>query len=130
VDNETRRQGLTSIKQWLWTGLAQEAQLLKELTFEKVEATSEDTIVVLRTLWERASDLAIDAETRIAFHANVLLSAMGGFRPGCLGKIRYRDILLSILRDPRDRSKMKHVSTISIKRNKMKDSLTISKSDK
>jgi hypothetical protein len=79
------------IKQWIWTGLAQEARLTKELTFEKVEATAYDVIMVLRTLWERAADLAIDAETRISFHANVLLSAIGGFRPGCLGKIRYKD---------------------------------------
>jgi hypothetical protein len=121
---------LTLIKQWIWTGLAQEAQLIKELTFEKVEATADDVIVVLRTLWERAADLAIDTETRIFFHANVLLSAMGGFGPGCLGKTRYKDFVLSVLRDPRDRSKMKHVATITIKRNKMKDSLTVSKADK
>src|SRR5438067_695808 len=90
---ETERQPhgvrLTLIEQWMWTGLAQEAQLLKELAFEKVEATADDVIVMLRTLWERAADLVIDAETRISFHANVLLFAMGGFRPGCLGKIRY-----------------------------------------
>ena len=101
------------IKQWLWTGLAHEAQLLKELTFEKIEATAEDVIVILRTPWERAADLAIDAETRISFHAKVLLSAMGGFRLGCLGKIRYKNFVLPILRDPRDRSKMKRESRMS-----------------
>jgi hypothetical protein len=122
--------GLTLIKQWVWRDLAQEAQLTKQLTFEKVEATADDVIVILRTLWERAADLAIDAETRISFHANVLLSAMGGFRPGCLDKVRYRDLVLSILRDPRDRSTMKHVSTITIQRNKLKDSLSASKDDR
>ena len=64
---------LTLIKQWMWTGLAQEAQLLEELTFEKAEVTAEDIIVILRTLWERAANLAINAETRVSFHANVLI---------------------------------------------------------
>jgi hypothetical protein len=82
----------------MWTDLAREAQLIKELTFEKLEATDEDVILILRTLWERAADLGIDPDTRISFHANVLLSAMAGFRPGCLGKMRYRDFVLSILR--------------------------------
>jgi hypothetical protein len=121
---------LTFTEQWMWTDLAREARLIKELTFEKLEATDKDVIVILRTLWERAADLGIDPDTRISFHANVLLSAMGGFRPGCLGDMRYKDFVLSILRDPRDRSKMKHAATITIKRNKIKDSLSVSKADK
>ena len=59
--------------------------LIKQLTFQKVEATAEDVLVILRTLYERAGDLRIDAKTRISFHANVLLAAEGGFRPGTLG---------------------------------------------
>lgn len=118
------------IEQWIWTELARESRLTKELTFEKVEATDKDVIVILRTLWERAADLGIDPDLRIAFHANVLLSAAGGFRPGCLRKIPYKDFVLSILRDPRDSSKMKHAATIAIKRNKIKDSLSFSKTDK
>ena len=110
--------------------LANEAKLTKTPTFEKLEATDKDGILILQTLWERAADLGIDAKTRISFHANVLLSAMGGFRPGCLGKVCYKDIGLSILRDPRRPLKMKHASTITIKRNKLKDSLSVSKSDK
>jgi hypothetical protein len=70
-------------------GLAIEVQppLIKQLTFQKVEAqaTAEDVLVILRTLYERAGDLGIDAKTRISFHANVLLAAEGGFRPGTLG---------------------------------------------
>jgi hypothetical protein len=70
---------------WIWSDLAAEHGLSKEITFEKLEATAEDTIILLRILWERAAELGIDMEERIAFHANVLLSAMGGFRPGCCG---------------------------------------------
>jgi hypothetical protein len=86
--------------------------------------------VILRTLGERAADLGTDAETRISFHADVLLSAMGGFRPGCLGKVCYKDIVLSILRNPQHPSKVKHAATVTIKRNKPKDSLSVSEADK
>ena len=86
--------------------------------------------MVLRTLWERAAELGIDTDTRVSFHADVLLSAMGGFRPGCLGKLCYRDVMLSIMRDPRDRAKMKHAATLTIGRNKMKDSLSYRRDDK
>lgn len=55
-------------------------------TFQKVEATAEYVLVILRTLYERAGDLGIDAKTRISFHANVLLAAESGFRPGTFGK--------------------------------------------
>jgi hypothetical protein len=59
--------------------------LIKQLTFQKVEATAEDVLVILRTLYEHAGDLGVDAKTQISFHANVLLAAEGGFRPGTLG---------------------------------------------
>jgi hypothetical protein len=98
--------------------------------FKKVEATDENIIVILRTLWERAADLRINPDLRITFYANVLLSAAGGFRPGYLRKILYKDFVLLILRDPRDNLKMKHAATIVIKRNKIKDSLSFSKIDK
>lgn len=58
--------------------------LIKHITFTKVKATADDVLVILRTLYERAADLGIDAKTRISFHANVLLAAEGGFRPGTL----------------------------------------------
>lgn len=38
----------------------------KEIAFEKLEATAEDVINIIRTLWERSAELGIDVETRIA----------------------------------------------------------------
>ncbi|KAF2277290.1 uncharacterized protein EI97DRAFT_441364 [Westerdykella ornata] len=113
------------ISKWVWSNLAAEHGLSKEITFEKLEATAEDAIIILRTLWERAAELEIDMKMRIAFHANVLLSAMGGFQPSTLGKVRYRDILLSVMRNPADTKMLKHASTITILRNKLKNSLHI-----
>jgi hypothetical protein len=88
VDNEARCQADFGQTVDVDRPCTRKPRLFKELTFEKVEATAEDVIVILRTpVGTRAADLAIDAETHISFHANVLLSAMGGFRPDCLGKI-------------------------------------------
>jgi len=109
--------------------LAVEANLSKQLTFKKLEATSEDVIVILRTLWERSAELGISIPSRIAFHANLLLSAMGGFRPGCLGKVYYKDVVLSVIRDPQDHTKRRYAATITVRRNKMKESLSIRKDD-
>lgn len=50
-----------------------------------MKPTTDNVLVILRTLYERAADLGIDAKTRISSHANVLLAAEGGFRPGTLG---------------------------------------------
>ena len=99
--------------------------LSKEIIFEKLEAIAEDIIIILCTLWERAAELGINMKTRIAFHANILLSAIGSFRPGTLGRVYYRDILLSVLRDLLDVTKLKHASTITIPRNKLKNSLRV-----
>ena len=118
------------ISLWLWDVLANEFQLTKENTFNKVEATTEDAVVVLRTLWERAAELGIDPESRLAFHANVLMSAMGGFRPGCLAKLRYKDVTITILRDPLNHSRVKYAATISIYWNRLEDSLSVRVSNK
>ena len=112
-------------QKWIWSDLAAEHGLAKEITFDKFEATAEDIIIVLCILWECAAELGIDMQIYIAFHANILLLAIGGFRPGTLGKIRYRDIFISILRDPMDHTKLKYVSTITIARSKLKNLLRV-----
>jgi hypothetical protein len=109
--------------------LAVEHQLTKQLTFEKVEATDADSLVILRTAWERAAELGIDPQSTISFLANVIQCVMVGFRPGCLDKVCYKDIALSIFGDPQNPSRMKYAATITIKRNKIKESLSASKAD-
>ena len=64
------------IEQWIWTDLTREAQLTKELTFEKLEATAEDVIVILRTLWERAADL-VNPLQALKVKEEVLMLAAG-----------------------------------------------------
>jgi hypothetical protein len=55
---------------------------------------------------------------------------MSGFRPGTLGKVRYKDVLLSVMHDPVDKETLKHAATITIPRNKLKNSLGASKANR
>jgi N-acetylmuramoyl-L-alanine amidase len=49
---------------------------------------------------------------------------MGGFRPGCLGKVRYRDIVMSVIQDLQDPMKKKYAATIMVRTNKVKESVS------
>ncbi|OIW22449.1 hypothetical protein CONLIGDRAFT_650562 [Coniochaeta ligniaria NRRL 30616] len=53
-----------------------------ESTYEKVEATAEDIIVVLLAIYNRAEDIYASQTTKISFHAAILPSATMGGRPG------------------------------------------------
>ena len=55
---------------------------------------------------------------------------MAGFRPGCLGKTYYRDIILLVIQDPQDYMKKKYMVTMTVKTNKTKESLLFSKTNK
>ncbi|KAI3400990.1 hypothetical protein diail_1198 [Diaporthe ilicicola] len=69
---------------------AEDMGLTREQTFVKKEATAEDIALVLRTLWTRAEDIPCDPVTRVSFHNTLLLGAIGGFRPGVLENLKYR----------------------------------------
>lgn len=76
----------TNYEQWIASILANELELNKKQTFIKVAATTTDILTILITLWNRAKDIACDRETRVAFHARILLASLGGFRRGTLDK--------------------------------------------
>lgn len=88
--------------QWIYSGLAKELGLKTELAFKKIEMTDEDCVVIANTLWERAPDIVCDPDTRLAFHAAFVMSALGGFRPGCLMRLLYRHVGIALVRDPED----------------------------
>lgn len=92
-----------------------------EPTYEKVEATAEDIIAILRTLWDRAEDIPASPLTRVCFHAVVLLSALGGFRPGAVLNLLYKDFTPAVVRDPDSLNKCKLMITVTVKRNKIKE---------
>jgi len=68
----------------------------------KVEATAEDIIIILKTLWERPGDIHCGLDTRLAFHAFLIMAGIGGFRPGCMMRLPYRQVSLYVARDPKD----------------------------
>lgn len=92
--------------------------LKREQTFEKVPATAEDITLYLDVLWRRAMDVRCSPKTRIAFHAVLLLSSIGGFRPGTLMQMPFSQVQLAVVRDPLDKSKTQLVATFTIYQNK------------
>ncbi|KAK3948663.1 hypothetical protein QBC32DRAFT_400768 [Pseudoneurospora amorphoporcata] len=79
--------------------LAQKFNLSCRQTFEKTEATTDDILLILSTLWERAVDIPCNPRCRIAFHILVLIGSIG-FRPGTYENMLYRQVKLLVVRDP------------------------------
>ncbi|KAI1093468.1 hypothetical protein F5B19DRAFT_482691 [Rostrohypoxylon terebratum] len=96
--------------------LAPEIGLETAPTYEKTEMASTDVDVALDTLWSCSNDIPCRPITRVSFHAMVLLAAIGGFRPG------------RRLRDPKSPARTKIIVTISIRRNKIKETSKTSRS--
>ncbi|KAK7448730.1 hypothetical protein Landi51_06406 [Colletotrichum acutatum] len=103
---------------WLREKLVDIMQLKREQTFEKVPATAEDITLYLDVLWRRAMDVRCSPKTRIAFHAVLLLSSIGGFRPGTLMQMPFSQVQLAVVRDPLDKSRTQLVATFTIYQNK------------
>jgi hypothetical protein len=99
------------------------------VTVDKIEVTEEDIVVILNTIWTRADAIPCEPDTRVSFHAVLLLAAIGGFRPTALMRIPYRQMHLAVVRDPEDRMKTRIVATIAIKIVKKKRSLRQPKDD-
>ncbi|KAH6847506.1 hypothetical protein B0I37DRAFT_354242 [Chaetomium sp. MPI-CAGE-AT-0009] len=81
--------------------LAEKYGLIREyeLTFKKVETTSDDLLVLLDTLWTRAEDVPCQPECRASLHFTLILAGFG-FRPGSVMRIRYKHVRLFVVRDP------------------------------
>lgn len=69
---QTQR-ALAYTTQWIATDLVDNNGLTRHQMFEKRQATAEDIILILSTLWKRAAD---------AFHSVLILCAISGFRIG------------------------------------------------
>ncbi|KAK4096774.1 hypothetical protein N658DRAFT_385760, partial [Parathielavia hyrcaniae] len=71
-------------------------------SYEKVEATAADFVVILTALYQRADDIPATPLTRVLVHHAVLQLGTGGFRPGCLENTLCKQFTISIVRDPDD----------------------------
>ncbi|KAH6653544.1 hypothetical protein BKA67DRAFT_323734 [Truncatella angustata] len=109
------------IVQWIFQELAPEIGLCTDPSYRKIEMTSTDVDVILTTLWSESHNIPCDPDTRVDFHAFILFAAIGGFRRGTILKVKYNQFRVAVVRDPEDRSRRKIVVTITIKRNKIKE---------
>lgn len=89
-------------------------KLCLEQSFEKVEATTEDVLLLLHTFWNKAADITCSAQDRVAFHSAVILLGLGGWRPMSVLIGTYRDIEIARVRDPENPEKAALVATITI----------------
>lgn len=90
----------------------------------KREATSDDVLLVLSTLWKRSSDIKIMPRTRVAFHGALLLAAIRGFRISVVAEVVYQQVKLALVRV---HGTARLVATITLQQNKRQE-LTIKKS--
>lgn len=110
--------------------LAKEFNLATDVMVEKVEATAEDVILILDTLWERADDIPCDDDVRLDFNAITVIAALTGCRPGVLGRLTFGQFRLAYVRDPRDRSRIRLVASIELERNKQRRATLLSSKPK
>lgn len=73
--------------------------LSRDQTFEEKEATAEDVALILQNLWQRADDIPCAPLSRVSFHAMLLLAASGGFRPGWVETVMYRQVSIQMVRN-------------------------------
>lgn len=109
------------IVRWIFLDLAIAKGLDTKPKYDKVEMTSTDIARVIRTLWIRANAIPCEPITRVSFHAILQLAGVGGFRPGTLENLRYRQFEVQVLRHPKEWTRSQVVITISINRNKIKE---------
>ncbi|KAK3342329.1 hypothetical protein B0H65DRAFT_540038 [Neurospora tetraspora] len=112
-----RRKPRREIIQWIQSTLAQKFNLTCKQTFEKTEATTDDVLLILSTLWERAVDIPCDPRHQLAFHTLVLIGGIG-FRPGTYENMLYQQVKLLVVRDP-DTKQPRLVAEITINQNKL-----------
>ncbi|KAG8162722.1 hypothetical protein KVR01_007200 [Diaporthe batatas] len=83
---------VSRIRKWIQDTLADKLNLTLHQTFEKKEATPDDIMMVINTIWNNPRDIDRDERLRVAFHSTILIGALGGFRPGAIECLKYKDI--------------------------------------
>ncbi|KAK4249283.1 hypothetical protein C7999DRAFT_12855, partial [Corynascus novoguineensis] len=89
--------------------------------YVKVEATAEDIIIILKTLYRRETDIPASPLTRVGFYHTLLDLAIGGHRPSCLEDTLYRQYTIAIIRDPNNPTRTRPIVIANINRNKIKE---------
>ncbi|KAM7197986.1 Protein of unknown function (DUF3435) domain containing protein [Rhypophila sp. PSN 637] len=85
------------VSDWIAGELTDKYNLNREQRAVKREATAEDIMMVLDTLWSRAADIPCEPRARVAFHSLVILSSLG-FREGVTINFCYKNVELQVVR--------------------------------
>ncbi|KAI3326529.1 hypothetical protein HD806DRAFT_410130 [Xylariaceae sp. AK1471] len=112
---------------WIFTELAVEIGLDTNPAYQKIAMTGTDVGVALQTLWSRANDIPCNPETRVSFHAIIVLAAIGGFRPGTLLNLTFSQFQVAVVRNPTNSARTQIVVSINIERNKIKETAKTSR---
>ncbi|KAF5018840.1 hypothetical protein F66182_9169 [Fusarium sp. NRRL 66182] len=108
----SRNRTICEVGKWISTQ-AKVWNLSLEQSFEKVETTTEDLLLLLHTLWNREVDITCSAEHRVAFHSAVILLGVGGWRSMSILNLKYEDVEIARVKDP-ETGKTDLVATIAI----------------
>lgn len=92
--------------------------LLLDSPYQKVAASPSAARRVLYNLWAKAAYIPCTPRTRVSVHIIELLSALGGFRPKSLLRMKFSQFQLSFITLPGGRSRL--VCEVRIKRVKLK----------
>ncbi|KAL2015305.1 hypothetical protein VTK56DRAFT_5883 [Thermocarpiscus australiensis] len=120
-EGEKREGPAYSIVRWILQTLTPTLGLEIGSSYEKVEATAADIIVILTALYQRADDIPATPLTRVSVHHAVLQLGTGGFRPGCLEDTLCKQFTIFIVHDPDYPTRVKAIVTYRIDRNKIKE---------
>ncbi|KAM9873428.1 hypothetical protein VDGL01_12488 [Verticillium dahliae] len=120
---------VSKISLWIREGLTDSLGLQRDQTFEKVEMTEKDVLLILTTLWRRADDIPCTASERVAFHFVVLMMAIGGFRQGTLTRFLYSQVRLDLVQDPSRKAHPRLVATPTVLHNKQQHNKVMNSQD-
>lgn len=88
--------------------------MLTHQSFVKRELQDEDIVQMLSVLWLRGEHIPCTSRTRLAFHSALLLAAIGGFRPGSVMNVPYKDVQFYWHRHPKTPNSTSLTAAITI----------------
>ncbi|KAH0561978.1 hypothetical protein GP486_003316 [Trichoglossum hirsutum] len=103
------------ISHWIYREGAEITELSTTPEYETVEFATTDIGLILNTLGLFADLITfVFPLQRLIIHGLILLFAYG-FRPGMILGMRYRDVVMAVVRDPEDRNRRRLVATFTIR---------------
>ncbi|KAK4113065.1 hypothetical protein N656DRAFT_640875 [Canariomyces notabilis] len=91
---------------WIYENLASKEDLVLDSPYQKVAATPSTVRKILFNLWVKAAYIPCTPLTRLCVHIIDLLSALGGFRPKSLRRMKFSQFQLAFITLPDGRTRL------------------------